>query len=387
MSALKIRVILDPKMEDMDHFDASIKFLDSMLSSINLVRDQEVIANLQYSSFGYHKSTILEKINGDIHKDSPVIFITRGRVYNDANDSYNQNMKILSFYEIRGKSTNLGNLAIKQLFKLISETYPQQICDAESLYFNNTDNFPYLTENFLTRQNILPLGNVVMSIPGMNTEGIWEKNLATYLNKQNWKHFNGDYGKFYKIMCPSARNYLRDGIILNKYQDLLSTYPKNQWRHHIIAHSFGTYLFVDMLLTHSVTSYPESILFIASILSPTINLTKIIENGTRIICECAGRDIIVKAAPALRLTGAAIVGLSGVKGFLSPPETILNIKDTGMTYDEFVDKLQKNSDKRIINIFYPYKKHSEFFVDNHFENRWLPLLQSGFHFSKLGKPA
>lgn len=376
MSMVKVRVALDNEIGEIERFRMVVAFIDRMLDSIDIIQHHVTITELQYlQGRGYRKSDVVKKIENDVYREevgSPIICITPKRIYNDLSDGRSYHTNIISLYGI----TETAAETIRKIVEMVAEIYPNKVCEAELRYFRSTSSFPLFDKELAARERLLPLGDAVMVVHGMCTQARWERTLATYLNKPGtgWSYFTSEYGVFRKVMWPRAWKGVRDEVVLKNYRNFLRDYPRKEWRHHVVTHSFGTYLFADMLLTHGAPSYPESILFVASIVASKTDWTSIVAHGTRIVCECAGKDKVLCAAPALWLTGAGKVGRSGVKGFRIPHDMVVDIEDAALSYNEFVRKVKENQHKRIINVFYPYKGHSDFFNEAHFEERWLPLL-------------
>ena len=91
----------------------------------------------------------------------------------------------------------------------------------------------------------------VMSLHGIRTRGVWQKDLVPVLARQGLVPWALDYGNF------GATKFLRKGARLEKVTWLRSEYERvmaegKVSRPSIIAHSFGTYLVAALLI-----KYPE----------------------------------------------------------------------------------------------------------------------------------
>ena len=173
------------------------------------------------------------------------------------------------------------------------------------------------------------------------------------------------------VIRPYKRKEVRNNIAAS-YQEYLQRYPRENFRRVVVAHSFGSYAFFDMLQTLRFDEYPDAIILSGSIINRKSEIwSDLKEKGVTVFIEYRKSDLVVRAAPLLWFTGAKYVGWSGLKGVSGGVE----FDGSKLNSDEFVDALKSNINERIFNISYPNDGHSDGLEQAHMEKRLLPMIQ------------
>jgi hypothetical protein len=187
----------------------------------------------------------------------------------------------------------------------------------------------------------------IISLHGIRTRGVWQKELTPELNRVGFKCLPLDYGNFLAIqlLIPFLRKK-KIRWFVNQYTQHLRTSSSAP---SIVAHSFGTYLVAGAL-----ERYPEirfdRIIFAGSIVSPYFDWKKFVPQRVRtVLNDCGGRDVWVRLAPWL----IHDAGTSGRHGFL------------------------EGAHGAVFNRIRPTFGHSEHFYNLNFIKSWVPFLQNG----------
>lgn len=185
----------------------------------------------------------------------------------------------------------------------------------------------------------------VMSLHGIRTRGVWQKDLVPVLARQGLVPWALDYGNF------GAGKFLRKGARLKKVTWLRSEYERvtaegKVNRPSIIAHSFGTYLVAALLI-----KYPElifdKIILTGSIVDRDFDWPSLLSKGQiNLVRNDYGS---LDKVPRLATWVAGDTGDSGRLGFTKKHERLIEQK-------------------------FPKHGHSDYFHRQHFVEYWIPTL-------------
>ena len=185
----------------------------------------------------------------------------------------------------------------------------------------------------------------VMSLHGIRTRGVWQKDLAPVLARHGLVPWALDYGRF------RADQFLRKGARLKKLTWLRTEYERvtaeaQSKRPSIIAHSFGSYLVAALL-----TKYPElvfdKIILTGSIVDRAFDWPALLSKGqVNLVRNDYGA---LDRVPGLATWVVGDTGDSGRQGFTKAHERLIQQK-------------------------FPKHGHSDYFHRQHFVQYWIPTL-------------
>jgi len=185
----------------------------------------------------------------------------------------------------------------------------------------------------------------VMSLHGIRTRGVWQKDLAPVLARHGLVPWALDYGRF------RADQFLRKGARLKKLTWLRTEYERvtaeaQSKRPSIIAHSFGSYLVAALL-----TKYPElvfdKIILTGSIVDRAFDWPSLLSKGqVNLVRNDYGA---LDRVPGLATWVVGDTGDSGRQGFTKAHERLIQQK-------------------------FPKHGHSDYFHRQHFVQYWIPTL-------------
>jgi serine/threonine-protein kinase len=187
--------------------------------------------------------------------------------------------------------------------------------------------------------------HVVISLHGIRTSGVWQKQLSSALSSEGFVYAPLDYGFFraIQLVLPFMREQK-----MKWFMEQCSTATKG---YHdppsIIAHSFGTYLVARSLEKYAELKFRHVILC-GSIVQVAYPWTRIADSFqvTRVLNDYGGKDFWAKTAVYF----VNDAGPSGAKGF------------------------QDCAGGRVINRHRPEFRHSDFFYQSNYERTWIPFL-------------
>jgi hypothetical protein len=183
----------------------------------------------------------------------------------------------------------------------------------------------------------------VISIHGMKTAGLWQKELASVLQDFQIRHEAVDYGWVLPGVLLKKTKHRVAKLILDAYERQ-SLYVEQV---SAVAHSFG-----GLSLGHTLQTKPairlERVILFGCILSEQFPWRELHQRGQvgRVLNERTRRDIWVKLAP---LSGLEDAGWAGFCGFDPCP---------GVVYDRD----------------YQWTDHSDLQYRTHYERMWVPFL-------------
>jgi hypothetical protein len=188
---------------------------------------------------------------------------------------------------------------------------------------------------------------VVISLHGINTDGVWQKHVAPVISQQGWIYYPLDYGNFspFKFIQESERKakieWFRDEIneICQKIDPIVPS---------VIAHSFGTFIACNTLDKYK-NIHLDKLILCGSIVPQDFDWKKIIERKqvTMVKNDCGGKDFWAK------ISGKFVdgTGPSGRHGFNQKHE-------------------------RLIDDHFERFEHSDFFGYDHYVGEWIPFLET-----------
>ena len=184
-----------------------------------------------------------------------------------------------------------------------------------------------------------------MSLHGIRTRGVWQKDLVPVLALSSFVPYALDYGSFsvFKFASPWARNSKLEW--LRKEYERVTAEARVQ-RPSIIAHSFGTYLVANLLHKYAELKF-DKVILAGSIIKRDFDWDEIFRRGQ----VNSLRNDYGSLDPWPRLARYLVpsCGPSGTKGFTS-------------------------RHPRLIQASFPSHKHSDYFHRHHFTTYWIPTL-------------
>jgi pimeloyl-ACP methyl ester carboxylesterase len=185
----------------------------------------------------------------------------------------------------------------------------------------------------------------VISLHGIRTTGVWQKNLGPELALAGFIPYALDYGIFplYKLM--SAEN-LHEQVewLLGEYDRI--RVESGCARPSVVAHSFGTLQVARLLEKHSQVDF-DKVIFAASIVPADFRWGELLDKQRVrwVLNDYGGKDLWPKLAQRL----ICEAGSSGTTGFAAKHPSLHQVRN-------------------------PFHKHSDYFAYSSFRYRWLPTL-------------
>lgn len=165
---------------------------------------------------------------------------------------------------------------------------------------------------------------IVITVHGIMSDGEWQNDFKKYISEtnQNIEVVNYDY-KYFPILSflfPGFR-----GVEVRRFKKFLELqfqkYPDATFN--FISHSFGTFLFYDVLSKMSYIKIPKinNVILCGSVLKKDTKIEQFLENikGNKILNECSYNDFPL----LLSKIGAYGLGDAGRKGFKSVNQNIV----------------------------------------------------------------
>lgn len=190
-----------------------------------------------------------------------------------------------------------------------------------------------------------PLSKWIISVHGIRTRGVWQKELNPELNAAGLRHAPLDYG-FYTALAfvwpPSRERQIKR--FLDRYSNHVALYGS---RPSVVAHSFGTYL-----VGRAMEKYPEvtfdQVILCGSILPRAYSwANRIPSQAIRVLNDYGRRDFWAKVVTWL-------------------------VRDSGPSGSEgFTDE----AGGRVIQRRHPEFRHSDYFYFLNFRKNWVPFLK------------
>lgn len=191
------------------------------------------------------------------------------------------------------------------------------------------------------------MGRVVISLHGIRTRGVWQKDLVPSLARDRFVPVPLDYGYFsaFKFLFPWSRRKKVEWL-----REQIERIPEVQQgeRPSIIAHSFGTYLVAQLLEKYPMIKV-DKLVFAGGIVRSDFDWPKLLEaSQVNLLRNDYGR---LDPWPGFARMFVSDTGDSGSVGYSLPHDLLF----------------QKE--------FRKYK-HSDYFHESHFRLEWIPILKS-----------
>jgi len=187
----------------------------------------------------------------------------------------------------------------------------------------------------------------VLTLHGIRTRGVWQKNIVPALNSAGFSTVPLDYGSFWalQLLVPRLRAH--------KVEWFKQEYTRHVMEKgavpSIVAHSFGTYIVARALVRYPEICF-ERIIFAGSIVPRDFPWADHIPSQvTAVLNDCGDQDIWSAVAPWM----IRDAGRSGKSGFLDTAEG------------------------KVINRTRPSFGHSDHFYNLNYIKSWVPFLQCG----------
>lgn len=186
----------------------------------------------------------------------------------------------------------------------------------------------------------------VISLHGIRTRGVWQKELAPLLAREGLVPFALDYGRFdaWRLLLPWQRARKVEWL-LSEYQRVCNEMPCV--RPSIIAHSFGAFLVAALLEKHPQVKF-DKVILCGSIASERYDWTSRFQSQVNVLHNEYGR---LDPWPRLAKTLIRVAGNSGATGFLG------------------------TAGPRFSQQEFQQYGHSDYFNKLHFRESWLPILR------------
>lgn len=185
---------------------------------------------------------------------------------------------------------------------------------------------------------------LIISLHGIRTRGVWQKEITFPINQAGFDHKPLDYGRFglIRFFLPWTRQgripWFRDRYdeIRRQVDDVPS----------VIAHSLGSYIVANAIARYDCEF--RDVIFCGAIVETDYDWPTVIEKGRvrRVLNDHGGLDIWPRFARNI-LHDA---GVSGVEGF------------------------SKNAGGRVINRSHEAFRHSDYFYEGNYRGAWIPFL-------------
>ncbi len=194
------------------------------------------------------------------------------------------------------------------------------------------------------------MNRVVVTLHGIETTGLWQKQVAPLLCHFGMTPYLLDYGKFSKwqLMRDKERSAKVDWLN-NEIQDIRK--KEGVDRVSVIAHSFGTFLIASALKKYSQVRL-DNVIFCGSIVDPAFDWSTVLGRHQlgSLRNEIGGEDFWAGITKYMHLV-IKDAGPSGRRGF-------------------------EQESLRIVNeVQFRHYRHSDFFQPGHCEGSWFPFLK------------
>ncbi|MCG7877072.1 MAG: hypothetical protein JAY75_08195 [Candidatus Thiodiazotropha taylori] len=363
---MKIVILVDKKSHFPESFFEKIVVISkvsSRIEDIDIIKEHTIEPNSSVGGINRPDlDTLLRVWQIDYYDIS--VFITKAKLVGEnhvASDRYS-----VSFHNL----DNIGDATVANIYHYIHHVFDGLLTDAESNFLKSCVNAP--SELDVSPRAFLPLKEAALVIHGMNTQAYWEKDLSTFMSGNEIYPASGSYGRLLNVVWPPRRKDVRNQV-RESYERFITSFPKDEYRLTIIAHSYGTYAFFDFLDKHAYDVFPDIIIFTAPIIRRKHCLWRSLsKRSVRVFVEVAKRDGVAKIAALLQLFRAELAGWTGVFGVKNG----IDINISAMTTPEFDNQISKAGFNKPINLKYTGKTHSDFFTTDHFERRWLRIMRN-----------
>jgi pimeloyl-ACP methyl ester carboxylesterase len=185
----------------------------------------------------------------------------------------------------------------------------------------------------------------VMSLHGIRTRGVWQKDLVPVLARQGFIRYALDYGSFSVFKFASRRARARKVDWLRSEYERV-TAEAGVRRPSIVAHSFGTYLVAGLLVKYQELRF-DKVIFAGSIVDRDFDWSSPIAKGqVNLVRNDYGA---LDRWPGMARWLVWDSGPSGTQGFTA-------------------------THPRLLQQQFPRHGHSDYFHRQHFTHYWIPTL-------------
>ena len=191
------------------------------------------------------------------------------------------------------------------------------------------------------------MSRVVVSLHGIRTRGVWQKELAPILSKAGFIPYPLDYEYFstFKFLRSKPRDHAVEN--LRKTLENIRN-QENVRRVSIIAHSFGTYMTAALIEKHH-----------------WFRFDKVIFAGAIVRQDFAWGEVFNRCQVNLVRNDYGLLDIW-------PNIAQKFVRDAGASGSE---KFAATNDPRLIQESFPKHKHSDYFCEAHFREYWIPTLR------------
>jgi pimeloyl-ACP methyl ester carboxylesterase len=192
---------------------------------------------------------------------------------------------------------------------------------------------------------------VVLTLHGVQSRGVWQKDVVPALSRYGMVHYPLDYGNYspWNILRPSLRESKVEW--LNTRVQEIREREKVE-RLSVIAHSFGTYIVAQAVKKHQHILLDQVVLC-GSILDRGFDWTPLLASGqiNAVLNEHSRRDGVVRLVQWLSRCHWPVpdTGAAGISGFSKPADRLQNAR-----FDRY--------------------RHSDYFQRGHPERSWVHFL-------------
>jgi pimeloyl-ACP methyl ester carboxylesterase len=186
---------------------------------------------------------------------------------------------------------------------------------------------------------------VVISVHGIRTRGVWQKELVPILARADFVPYVLDYGYFTVLsLLRRSRRERKIDWLLQEYNRIVQ--ESGDQRPSIIAHSFGTFQVAELIERYPDVKF-DNVIFAASIVRSDFDWARVLDGGqVNFVENDFGRRDFWPRLAAKVVRGA---GDSGAAGF-------------------------KCRNDWLNQRCFPHYKHSNYFHYIHFKQNWIPTL-------------
>jgi hypothetical protein len=199
---------------------------------------------------------------------------------------------------------------------------------------------------------------VVISLHGIRTRGLWQKDLSPLLSEQGWIYYPLDYGWFWLV--PFIVGIFRKRKIewfRERYQEIRNRYPEVVPS--IIAHSFGSWIVCKAILKYQHLRF-DKVILAGSVMPDDFDWRTVYQRSqvTTVRNDRGQKDIWARFSKFI----AWGTGSSGFEGF-------------------------SQNEACVIERTYPEYGHSSVFGHDHYLGEWIPFLRASIPFANGELPS
>ena len=199
---------------------------------------------------------------------------------------------------------------------------------------------------------------VIISLHGIRTRGLWQKDLSPLLSEQGWTYYPLDYGSFW--LLPFVLGVFRRRKIewfRDRYQEIHSRCPDVVPS--IIAHSFGSWIVCKAIQKYEHLRF-DKVILAGSVVPDSFDWRTVYQRNqiTTVRNDRAQKDVWARFSKFI----AWGTGSSGFRGF-------------------------SQREQCVVERIYPEYGHSSVFGHDHYIGEWIPFLRAPVPFSNGELPS